>query len=141
MTGQKADDGEWDRRRRDGQRHREFLERLGELEQLLGRIDTKVDSAAVKVEEVAVIGRRAELAAAGAELQGKLTNGRVSRNEQELTDLRKVVHGDPTRLSDPGGIVGTLRQTNVIVRLTAAAMITIVVPAALTILGVYLTRM
>jgi len=137
--GEDRDD--WDRRTLDSHRHREFLTRLGAVEQLLGRIDTKVDQAAAQVEQVAITGRRAEQAAAGAELQGKLTNGRVTRTEQDLTDIRKVVHGDPTNLSDPGGMVGTMRSLRTNVRLTAALTVTVVVPAALTILGVYLQRL
>ena len=140
MTGNDTDD-DWDRRTLDSQRHRDFFELLAEVRLQLGRIDSKVDQAAVEVEKVAVIGRRAELAAAGAELQGKLTNGRVTSTEEGLASITKVVHGDPTDLYDPGGIVGMLRKTHMTVRVTAAATITVLVPAALTILGVYLQRL
>jgi hypothetical protein len=136
-----ANDDRRDRRQND----QHLYGRLAKVESLLHTVNSKVDN-------VTAYAKEAKSAAAAAAHQSELINSRVERHEQDLvrlhqrheTDLgrlNQIVHGDPTDLSDSGGIVGTLRSTNLIVRITLAIITLFVVPGMLTLLGIYLNRL
>lgn len=88
----------------------DVAERLSRIEDILGSVDT----------------------------QAKLTNGRLSRAETELSSQRLMLYGSTTDLHGDGGVVGMLRQLRKGQTVTIGLLTAVAIPAALTVLATYL---
>jgi ABC-type transporter Mla subunit MlaD len=131
--------------RRDRRQLDHLASRIQKLELLLERVSRQVD-------EVTDYAKDAKQSAAKAARESEMTNSRVAHNERDIDELKqahhadldalkRIVFGDPTSLKDAGGVVGTLRSTNLMVRVNVGILVTVIVPACLTILAVYMQRL
>jgi hypothetical protein len=131
----------WDETNRLDRRSRaDVLTRMRRVEELLEKNGAVLHEIELKLEDVTVDVREAKASAAGAERESALTNGRVARNEKDIGDLRRTLHGDPTNLADAGGVVGTLRSTELFGKWTFGVLTVVVLPILLLIASVYINR-